>query len=149
MRSGPTGLHRTQKGCALLGRLTQTLCNDQMKPSGELLGLSIFSTAILLAAVIFLTSVIPDFAAVFESFKNRDNDLPLLTKMVLSTYKSWWLFPLASFLLGIVAYKRKSISAKTSKSSKRYFLGRDCFGTNVGFLYRSSYVRPYIYLVRR
>ena len=94
-----------------------------MKPNGELLGLSIFSTAILLAAVIFLTSVIPDFAGIFESFRNRDNDLPLFTKMVLSTYKSWWLFPLASFLLGIVAYKRKSISAKHQKALKVIFWG--------------------------
>ena len=94
-----------------------------MKLRTELLLLSISSTAVLTIAVAFLSQIISKFTVVLESLNSGVSDLPLFTKIILSTYTFWWVFPLATFSLGLYIFKNDSFSVVYQSALVRVFIG--------------------------
>jgi len=79
-----------------------------MKRSSLLL-LSVVATILLSYVVVIGLYSIPKFSNFFEAF---DADVPLATKIILSTYRMWWIFPLITLIGGIEVFRRKYLSYK-------------------------------------
>lgn len=115
-----------------------------MKKSSLLL-LSAGATLVLSFVVVIGLYSIPKFSNFFDSF---EADVPLVTKIILSTYKMWWIFPLITLLAGIEVFRRKSLSTMHSVMAGRLFIGSIIFATILYILMHYGMYSP-IYEMRK
>ena len=94
-----------------------------MKLRHKLIVLSITSTAALAASVVVSSRIISVFREITKSQNYGINDLPLSANIVFSTYIFWWIFPLATFSLGLYIVRNESFSVVYQSVLLKVFLG--------------------------
>lgn len=87
---------------------------------GLLLLLSAGSTIALGVVAIGGLWIFPQFADLFEEF---ENSIPFTTKIVLLSYKLWWVFPLVTLLVGVDLLRRETISGQHVAMAGGLFFG--------------------------
>jgi len=104
--------------------------------------LSTCSTLILAGSMVYFAYVLSMFIGLYKGWEVSGKELPLLTNFVFETYIFWWVFPIATLLVSVKAYKNKNISHAKILLFNRISIGGVILSIVLFFIVREAMYSP-------